>query len=232
MRRVASAAVGVILAWGAASGACAQAIRDDLGASLRSGPQGYAGLTLDDRSDRGRGVRVIKVAPGGPAEKAGVKQGDLVTGLDGVRVRQMADVTAILGEVLPGQTVRFEILRDNQRRQVAVTFGRRPAVGPGASDPASAPPRKVERPSEHGELPPPGPAFGPAPQGRLPLPDLPLMKMPADAPPAAVEDLKGADAKDAQDPMEELRARIEALEQRVEQLERALAEKQKEKEEK
>ena len=50
---------------------------------------GYLGVLADDKDDRGRGVRVLKVVPGGPADQAGLKPQDLITRLGGVPVRQM-----------------------------------------------------------------------------------------------------------------------------------------------
>ena len=53
--------------------------------------------------------------------------GDLVTGLGGVRVREMADFAAVLGDIGPDNTLTFEILRGQGEEKMNVTFGRRPA---------------------------------------------------------------------------------------------------------
>ena len=79
--------------------------------------RGYLGALAEDREDRGRGVRIVKVLPGTAADRAGLKVGDLVTGLGGVRVREMADFAAVLGDIGPDNTLTFEILRGQDRRK-------------------------------------------------------------------------------------------------------------------
>ena len=118
--------------------------------------RGYLGATGDDREDRGRGVRIVKVMPGSAAEKAGLAVGDLVTGLGGVRVRQMADMQAILQDIAPGNVLTFEVLRGKEPKRIDVTFGRREASG---KRPAAVPDRPVSVPpvTEPVPIPPPPP---------------------------------------------------------------------------
>ncbi len=77
----------------------------------------YLGMTADDRKDRGRGVRITEIRPGSPAEKAGLLKQDLVTALAGMRVRQLSDLTEILGVYQPADVVEFDILRDGARKR-------------------------------------------------------------------------------------------------------------------
>lgn len=86
----------------------------------------YLGLTADDRKDRGRGVRITDVRPGSPAEKAGLRKQDLVTALAGIRVRQLSDMTEILGVYQPADVVEFDILREGAPQKIKVTLGRPP----------------------------------------------------------------------------------------------------------
>lgn len=102
--------------------------------------RGYAGLVADDQADRGRGVRILQIVPGGPAEKAGLQPQDLITALGGVRVRQLSDMAMILEQAMPGQTLEFEVLRGEESKHVTLTFGRPPARGT-AAKPAPEPPR-------------------------------------------------------------------------------------------
>lgn len=161
---------------------------------------GYLGLLADDQKDRGRGVRILEVRPGGPAEKAGLKPGDLVTGLAGMRLRQMSDMTVILQQVPPGGSVMFEVLRDGQNKQFRAVATRRPPPAPQQPKPAGAP---AAKPSVAIPPPPPprAPAPGPAPQA---------------APPA-----------DDHARLEQLQRRVEALEKRVAELETLLRERAK-----
>jgi len=89
---------------------------------------GYLGLLADDRAEQGRGVRVIEVVPGGPADKAGLEKGDLITAIDGHAVRRMSDFAQVLERSLPGKTVQFQISRDGVESKTEVVLGRRPAA--------------------------------------------------------------------------------------------------------
>ncbi len=88
---------------------------------------GYLGVVADDQKDRGRGVRVLDLRPGGPAEKAGILRNDLINGIAGIRVRQMTDMADIMILFSPGDILTFDVLRGNKQQQVKVTLGRRPA---------------------------------------------------------------------------------------------------------
>jgi len=163
-----------------------------------SGPeQGYLGVVADDRKDRGRGVRIIELRPGGPADQAGLKLGDLITSLAGVRVRQMAEMAAILDRVPPGGKLGFEVLRQGEQKQITVTLGRRPSGKPPAQNPK--PPQ-----NDHPPL-------------ILPVPpaDQPPAKPPAKPP--VVDPVLEQRAR-----IELLEQRLDRLEKQVAELERAL----------
>ncbi|NQU25750.1 MAG: PDZ domain-containing protein [Candidatus Nealsonbacteria bacterium] len=107
-------------------------------------PQGYLGAVADDTADRGRGVRILEIHAGSPAEKAGLRPKDLVTGLAGIRIRQMADMADVLEAHAPGDSVEFEVLRNGQTSKIKVTMGDRRAERPAAA--AVQPPDPVEPP--------------------------------------------------------------------------------------
>jgi serine protease Do len=69
------------------------------------------------------GVLVEDVAPDGPAEKAGVKIGDVVLSISGAPLHNVRDLSLELYEFNIGNTVELEILRDQKklRLRVAVT---------------------------------------------------------------------------------------------------------------
>lgn len=89
---------------------------------------GYLGLVADDQKDRGRGVRILNVQRGAPAEKAGLRPADLITAVAGIRVRQMSDMSEIVDTFGPGQGLDFDILRDGKRQKARVVLGQRPAA--------------------------------------------------------------------------------------------------------
>ena len=68
----------------------------------------------------GTGVKVLSVEKGDPADAAGVLRGDVITGLDGAPVRDIDDLQRLLGEAAIGRTVRLELLRLTERRDLAL----------------------------------------------------------------------------------------------------------------
>lgn len=127
---------------------------------------GYLGVVADDQKDRGRGVRITEVHRGGPAEKAGLKKQDLITGLAGTRVRQMTDMAEILETMKPGQKAEFEIQRDGKTQKIEVTLGERPALSPSSFPVPEAVPlpqgEPLVEPQEPPELKAPGEPTAPA----------------------------------------------------------------------
>ena len=69
-----------------------------------------------------RGALVAQVEAGSAAEKAGVKAGDVVLGIDGQRIGDSADLPRLIGEKRPGTRVRMEIWRDGRSRELVATL--------------------------------------------------------------------------------------------------------------
>lgn len=116
-------------------------------------PRALIGVQLA-RGSRTGGARVREVSPGGPAEQAGVRAGDVITAVNGrdVRGKEPARrVVELLHDVKPGDTVNLRVFRDGKPRDLTVTA----------------------RPGMHDFF----FATRPSPQVRLPdLPDLPAFK--------------------------------------------------------
>ena len=66
------------------------------------------------------------IAPGSPAEKAGLKAGDIVLAIEGTTVDSEHPLDAQLTSYAPGQSVKLTILRDGKQLDVSVTLGTRP----------------------------------------------------------------------------------------------------------
>ncbi len=62
------------------------------------------------------------VAPGSPADRAGLRTGDIVTAFDGVAINQFSDIAALLLDYNPGDTVTLDILRGTAKRQISITL--------------------------------------------------------------------------------------------------------------
>lgn len=72
------------------------------------------------------GALVEDVSPGGPAEKAGIKNGDVIRRLNGQQVEDSGQLTAMITSLNPGSEVTLEVLRDGQPMTVKATLGERP----------------------------------------------------------------------------------------------------------
>lgn len=64
------------------------------------------------------GAVVSQVISGSPAERSGVRPGDVITGVNEASVRNVADLRNDIGLYRPGERVRLELLRDGQRLSV------------------------------------------------------------------------------------------------------------------
>jgi aminopeptidase N len=77
--------------------------------------------TMPDFAFAGPGVKVAGVTPGSPAERAGVKEGDVIVKVDGQDVANLAGFSAILRGLTPGQTVKALVSRAGQELRLDVT---------------------------------------------------------------------------------------------------------------
>jgi serine protease Do len=68
-----------------------------------------------------RGALVAEVQPDGPAAKAGLKVGDIITDANGRQLEGPGNLTAILGTLEPGRTVVLGYRRGSERGQTTVT---------------------------------------------------------------------------------------------------------------
>ncbi|MCR2793084.1 trypsin-like peptidase domain-containing protein [Microbacterium sp. zg.Y625] len=69
------------------------------------------------------GAYIDEVTPGGAAAEAGLQQGDIVTGFDGLPITSATDLTAQVRAVAGGSTVSLTYLRDGETRTTDVTLG-------------------------------------------------------------------------------------------------------------
>ncbi len=72
------------------------------------------GLAVD------HGVLIASVTPGGPADKAGLKAGDVIVQINGIPVNDVQTLSAILLTRKPGDTVSVQYYRGNQQRTAQV----------------------------------------------------------------------------------------------------------------
>ncbi len=111
----------------------AQAVAEQL---IRTGrvERGYVGLRLQEitpaiaealgRPDD-KGVLAASVEPGGPAEKAGIKAGDVITAFNGKPVESGRDLSRAVAGLKPGTQASITVVRNGTTQEFAVTVGQR-----------------------------------------------------------------------------------------------------------
>ena len=72
--------------------------------------------------DRTDGALVGDVIPNSPAEKAGIKRGDVIVRFDRHEVKTMESLPKIVGSTTPGKAVKVEIIRDGKKKVLDVTI--------------------------------------------------------------------------------------------------------------
>ena len=97
--------------------------------------RGYMGITISSL-DKGLaeqfkvpdigGALVEDVMAGGPAEKAGIKNGDVIRKLNGQQIGDSGQFTAMITNLNPGTDIAIEIWRDGQPLAIRATLGERP----------------------------------------------------------------------------------------------------------
>ncbi len=112
----------------------AMRIKDDL---VRYGKvnRGRIGVTIQgvtkDLADsfglaKPQGALVSAVEAGSPAEKAGLKVGDVILSVDGKAIDQSIDLPRVVGETKPGTTLVLKVWRKRAAETVRVTVGEMP----------------------------------------------------------------------------------------------------------
>jgi serine protease Do len=72
------------------------------------------------------GALVASVEKGSPAEKAGIKAGDVILKFDGKAVADSADLPRMVGSTKPGTHSRLEVWRKGTTKDLAITIGEFP----------------------------------------------------------------------------------------------------------
>jgi serine protease Do len=93
-----------------------------LGVSLADLTPGIAkqfGIAADS------GALVTEVASGGPAEKAGIKQRDVIIALGSSKIKDSGDLIAALRDYKPGDSMTLTLNRNGEQRNVDLTLGDR-----------------------------------------------------------------------------------------------------------
>lgn len=94
--------------------------------------RGRLGVTIQDLTpelaealdlDVDKGAVVVQVEPESPAERAGIRAGDVIIGLDDQPVEGSADLRNQIGLIPIGEDIELTLLQDGRRRQVRARIG-------------------------------------------------------------------------------------------------------------
>jgi S1-C subfamily serine protease len=103
-------------------------IADQLIASGTVSSSGRAALgvqatTVTDRSGQPQGVGVVSLTPGGAADRAGIRAGDVLESVAGEQTPTAQALGAVLAGLQVGQTVPVTVRRNGDQQQLQVTLG-------------------------------------------------------------------------------------------------------------
>ena len=88
--------------------------------------RGYLGISTGDPGT-GTGAIVGGVVPGGPADAAGLKQGDRIVAIGDDPVSQADNVASAIADMRPGREVKVTVKRGSDERSLTVKLGTRPS---------------------------------------------------------------------------------------------------------
>lgn len=71
----------------------------------------------------GKGVLVMQIVPGSPAEQAGLKAGDLITQIDDALIENSEQVQKVVEGMAPGNSLKIEVQRKNKKRVLQAKVG-------------------------------------------------------------------------------------------------------------
>jgi serine protease Do len=70
-----------------------------------------------------QGALVADPQPGGPADKAGIQAGDVITAVDGKPVKDARDLARQIGGLAPGSQIKLTVWRKGEEKSFALTLG-------------------------------------------------------------------------------------------------------------
>jgi serine protease Do len=75
---------------------------------------------------KSEGALIVGLEKGGPADQAGIRARDVVTGIGGARVREYSDLLSIVGKAVIGKSIQVTVWRERGEVTVEVTVRERP----------------------------------------------------------------------------------------------------------
>ena len=111
----------------------AQIVKPTIDALIAHGKvvHGYIGIGISDVTPenskffdlaKSSGALVTQVEPDSPGAKAGLKNGDVITGLDGKSINDAGELQVEVGQRQPGSTIKLDVIRDGKSTTIPVTL--------------------------------------------------------------------------------------------------------------
>ncbi|WP_077797580.1 S1C family serine protease [Streptomyces sp. JHA26] len=100
-----------------------QIVRDGKVTDSGRAALGITARTVVDDSYRPAGVAVVSVVEGGAADRAGLRAGDVITGLGGSDITTITSLSEALASMRPGERTKVTYTRGGDERTVEVTLG-------------------------------------------------------------------------------------------------------------
>ncbi len=100
-----------------------------IGAAAAQGQTGQDPTGQDPTSQdpTAQGQAAPAIVSGSPAEAAGLREGDIITAVDGTVVDSSHPLDLVISGFTPGKTVTLDVSRDGQPTTISLTLGTRPA---------------------------------------------------------------------------------------------------------
>ena len=86
---------------------------------------GRLGISIEDPTGDARGASVRSVEEESPAAKAGLKEGDVIVGMDDTKLGTLQELSQALGARAPGDKVKVKVIRDGAERIIEATLSAR-----------------------------------------------------------------------------------------------------------
>ncbi len=99
--------------------------------------RGYLGVSLKDISEKikkildypyDKGVYILKVEKGTPADKAGISEGDIIMEFGGEKVVDASHLQIIVASRQPGKKVKIIVWRNGSKKELSAVLGERPYI--------------------------------------------------------------------------------------------------------
>ena len=98
--------------------------------------RGWLGVAIQDINEnlaesfgleKAEGILISETQPGAPADKAGIRQGDVLLSLNEIPLKDVADLRNLVALIIPGTDVTIHLIRESKPLDIEVKIGEQPA---------------------------------------------------------------------------------------------------------